>query len=337
MRVDLLPKAALFSVVLTFAACGTPGPRTGDANDLATAPPDLDGQDLAAAPEDLAHGSVPLDLSVGKDLSATDAAVAHDLAVPPDLATPRDLTATPPDLTPPPDLTAPPDLTPPPDLGPPDMTPPVYSASNPVQVDLSSIFNVDTIATSATQTYPPLASMDGSGYDFMTETVAESNFDDGAGLPADGYFASDADHPNVQLAFSDTTTTPNSVILNAPPTPVASVSFPLTVTPLSALQLYLTSTEGGSSVSVTLHYGDGTSAVTSFTVPDWFQSGSATTPVFVVQSGLSRFSLDGDDFSHGAALYGAAVVVDATKALTSVTVATTATGGRLVIYGATAY
>jgi hypothetical protein len=72
-------------------------------------------------------------------------------------------------------------------------------------------------------------------------------------------------------------------------------------------------------------------------VPDWFQSFNAAAPVFVVQSGLSRFSVDGDDYSESGALYGAAVVVNAAKALATVTVATTATGGRLVIYGATAY
>ena len=336
MRVDLLRQAALFTVTLTFTACSNPPPRSADPRDLAAAPAD-GGEPDASAPADLA---IPADVGTSLDLAThdlgpTDAAVAHDLATPPDLATPRDFTL-------PPDLTAPPDLTPPPDLaGPPDMTPPSgYSSSNPIQVPLGSIFNVDTVANSATngQSYPPLVSMDGSGYDFLTESVAEANFDDGAGLPSDGYFPSDADHPNAQLAFNDSGTGPNSVILNAPPSPVLSVTFPLTATPLGALQLYLTSTEGQSSVTVTLNYSDGSSTPASFTVPDWFNSSQAVSPVFVVQSGLSRFSmLGGDDFREGAALYGASVVVNSAKALASVTVGTTASGGRLVLYGATAY
>ncbi len=125
------------------------------------------------------------------------------------------------------------------------------------------------------QSYPPLGPMDGSGYDFLTESVAEDNGDDGAGLPSDGFFAADGHHPNAQLAFSDLTTAVNSAILNRPPTPLLSTTFPIVNTQFSALQLYFTSTEGSSAVTITLNYGDSTTDVSHFTVPDWFQPGSA--------------------------------------------------------------
>jgi hypothetical protein len=77
-------------------------------------------------------------------------------------------------------------------------------------------------------------------------------------------------------------------------------------------------------------------SVTTFTVPDWFDPASAAAPVFILQDGLSRFSAAGIEHSNSAALFEATVNPDAAKALASVTVSVT-TGGRLVLYGATAY
>jgi hypothetical protein len=218
---------------------------------------------------------------------------------------------------------------------------PVYTSTNPLQVDLSCIFNADTVASSSAsgQSYPPLLSMDGSGYDYMSETVAAANGDTNAGLPDDGFYAAGSGHPDVQLAFRDTSVGPNSVLMNAPGTNVLTVTFPLVVTSYSTVQLYATSTEGSSSVTVTLNYGDSSTAVTSVIVPDWGQSSTAAAPVFVMQSDLSRFSMThptdfGDDF----ALYGVTTVANPAKTLVSVTVAVA--GGsshRFILYGATAY
>jgi hypothetical protein len=216
-----------------------------------------------------------------------------------------------------------------------------YTSTNPLQVDLSSIFNADTVANSSAQgkSYPPLVSMDGSGYDYMSEAVAVANGDTNAGIPDDGFYAADADHPDVQLAFSDLGVGPNSVLMNAPSPMVLTVTFPIVATSYSTVQLYATSTEGSSSVTVTLTYSDTSTDVTSVIVPDWGQSSSAAAPVFVVQSDLSRFSMtDPTDFSDDFALYGITTVANPAKTLASVTV--TVAGGetnRFILYGATAY
>jgi hypothetical protein len=230
------------------------------------------------------------------------------------------------------------DAGPPPDAGaPPDAASLMYTFASPLQVDLSSIFTVDTVAITAAagRTFPPLSTMDGSGYVYFTRSAGATAGDAAGGLPDDGFFASNADHPDVQLAFNDTSTAPNSIILHEPGGPT-SVTFPIVAVPFATVQLYLTSTEGSAPTEVTLSYGDGTSSTTTFTVPDWFASFTAAAPVFVVTSGLSRYSAGGFDFSHGAALFGVRLTADPTKTLMSVTVSVSS-GGRLALYGATAY
>jgi hypothetical protein len=192
-------------------------------------------------------------------------------------------------------------------------------------------------STADGQSYPPLVPMDGSGYDYFTEAVAESDFDGGAGLPNDGFYASTSDHPDVHLAFSDSSVGPNTLILNSPSTNILKVTFPVAAASYSTVQIYGTSTEGMSNLQVTLDYSDSSTDVTSFTVPDWFQSNTAAAPVFVVQDSLSRFSSGGDDYSTGAALYGATAVANPAKTLASVTVTTSGTTARFVLFGATAY
>jgi hypothetical protein len=207
-------------------------------------------------------------------------------------------------------------------------------------VDLSGVFNADTVASSAAngQSYPPLVSMDGSGYDYMTEAVADSYFDDGAGLPNDGFYPSDTHHPDLQFAFSDSSSTPNSFILNAPSPKILTVTFPVVATSYSTVQIYGTSTEGSSSITVTLGYADSTTDVKTFTIPDWGQSFAASGSVFVVQSFASRFSKSGgDDYGDQFALYGTISPASSTKTLTSVTVTSAGGNGRFVLYGATAY
>jgi hypothetical protein len=183
----------------------------------------------------------------------------------------------------------------------------------------------------APDSYPPLAEMDGSAY--------EATFgDDFGGLPNNGSYASDSDHPNIQLAFNDSDASgkPDSFILDEPNPNILTVTFPVVAASFSTVQIYGTSTEGSSSLTVTLNYTDNSTDVTTFTVPDWFSSWEASSPVFVIQESMSRFSSSGDDFSYGAALYGASCTANSAKTLQSVTAATAGTG-RFVLYGATAY
>lgn len=205
-----------------------------------------------------------------------------------------------------------------------------FSFASPAQIDLHSVFLHDTVAASVTggSSFPPLTSMDASHYVLMTATFA-GTFN---GLPDDGRFAADANHPDAQLAWRDGSFAPNSVILNAPGG-IREVTFPVVPTAYTHLQLYFVSTEGASQAQVVRTYADATSTMDAITVPDWFTNPSA--PIFVVQGSLARW--DGATRSSGAArLMGTDVAVDGGRTLASVTVRTTGPG-RLVLYGATAY
>jgi hypothetical protein len=154
------------------------------------------------------------------------------------------------------------------------------------------------------------------------------------GLPDNGLFAADSNHPNVQMAFNDTSVAPNSALLGG--SYPSSVTFPIGPTSFSSLQLYLTSTEGASNTEVWLQYTDCTTDSINVTVPDWY-NGLANAPLYLVQGNLSRFSSAGSDGSYSYWLYGVNVAVNPAKILKSVSVANYSSGSRLVLYGATAY
>jgi hypothetical protein len=212
---------------------------------------------------------------------------------------------------------------------------------NPVQIDVTSILAIDTIATSATggTTVLPggaLTSMDGSGYDYYTANVATTNGIAG-GVPANGLFpANGTQNPVVQLHFSDSSTAANSLLLNGPsPNNGETFSFNVPAFGYTALQLYGTSTEGTSTLALTLTYSDATTSSASVTIPDW-STGSATAPVFVLVGSLGRLGSGTFEQDYKFALYGANVTPSAGKSLASVTVAHSGTG-RYVFYGATAW
>lgn len=207
-----------------------------------------------------------------------------------------------------------------------------FTFASPAQIDLSSVLVHDTVASSVAggSSFPPLTSMDGSHFVMMTATFGGSF----GGLPDDGRYPADANHPAAQLAWRDSSFAPNSVILNAPTLGLTEVTFPVVPTQYTHLQLYFVSTEGASAVQVDLHYADGT-ATASFTAPDWFNTPSA--PVFRVQGNLGRW--DGSMRSRngsGAQLMGTDITIDGARTLATVTVRATGPGW-LVLYGATAY
>lgn len=214
----------------------------------------------------------------------------------------------------------------------------LYTFANPLQVDLSAIFTVDTVATSqpAGQTYPPLSPVDGSGYTFVTTALGTAHANASGGLPNNGLYASTATHPTAQFAFSDTSTAKNSIILNAPPTLLQTLTIPVTPSQFSAVQIYGTSTEGPSSVTVTLNYSDATTTTATVAFPDWFNPNGAVSPTFVMQRNLARWSSAGYNIAT-ASLCGTNIVANPAKTLTSVTLTMNAGSHRLVLYGATAY
>jgi hypothetical protein len=217
-----------------------------------------------------------------------------------------------------------------------------HSITNPLQVDVTSILTVDTVGGTATGgktligSGGSLTSMDGSGYDFYTAALA-SQVGVSGGLPSNGFFAANGtQNPPVQLHFNDSSTAPNSVLLNGlPPNTATTLTFTVPSSAYNQVQMYGTSTEGASSLSITLTYSNSTMATSMVTIPDW-GTGTATAPAFVLASGMGRFGTGTFEVNYVFALYGVNLNPDPTKSLLSVAV-THVGPGRFVFYGATAW
>jgi hypothetical protein len=230
------------------------------------------------------------------------------------------------------------------DAGAPDANPGSDGGStfaNPIQINVTSLLTIDTVGASATggialSPTGALTSMDGSGYDFYTTTVASQHSVTG-GLPANGLIpANGTQNPAVQRHFSDTSTAANSLMLDGPlPNNGTTFTFAVPAQPYTQLQIYATSTEGTTSLSATLTYADTTTAAVPFTIPDW-GTNAATAPVFVLAGGLARLGSGTFEGHDAFALYGVNLSPDSAKVLTQVTVTFTS-GKRFLFYGATGW
>jgi hypothetical protein len=220
-----------------------------------------------------------------------------------------------------------------------------FTFTDPLQIDVSSIFTIDTIGSSAaggaallTATIPgALTAMDGSGYDFYTSTLGTANSVAG-GLPPTGLIpASGTQNPAVQLSFSDTSTAANSVLLNGKaPNNAETLTFPVPPFSYTNLQIYGTSTEGASTLAVKLTYSDTSTSTTSVTIPDWGSSAGVTAPAFVLVGSLGRLGSGTFEGNTSFALYGVNLSPTVAKSVASVTL-THSGSGRFVFYGATAW
>jgi hypothetical protein len=142
----------------------------------------------------------------------------------------------------------------------------------------------------------------------------------------------------VQLHFSDKSTAPNSVVLNRPaPNDALSLQFAVPPADYTRLQIYGTSTNGGTTLSITLTYSDTSTVTTTLTVPDWGSSSQASGPVFVFVGGLGRLGTQIFEKNYTFVIYGVNVTCNQNKLLTSVKLAVGGGSAAFTFYGATAW
>lgn len=195
-----------------------------------------------------------------------------------------------------------------------------------VQVDLSGIFTDDYVRNVGDTTE---AALDGSGFALVTEGVAGS----GRGLPGNGTFAADTNHPTIQLAATESNSGNNGVLLMAG----SQVTLGSVSGDYQTLQVYSLATEGSASVRVEVSYTSGTPDVTTVTVSDWFDDPPATGTFYVID-GMDRW-----DINRGAvevradpALFGFDVNVDSARSIQSIELRNASTGNaRWLILGMT--
>jgi hypothetical protein len=153
-------------------------------------------------------------------------------------------------------------------------------------------------------------------------------------LPDDGKFAANARHPDVALHFSndaDPASQQTYWVRGA-----GNFTFPVPAATYSKMFLFLTSSEGSSTLKLTLVYADATSDVINVTLPDYYADVSPTDPVlFNLASDLPKWTKTNAvaEMNHHN-LTGVEIHPAAAKSLNSIKVEKTA-AGYLVFWGAT--
>jgi uncharacterized membrane protein YgcG len=172
---------------------------------------------------------------------------------------------------------------------------------------------------------------------FMTAAAAASLKQTGVALPDDGTFAADAAHPEVVLHFSNAApaTRPQAHLVRG----AGNIAFAVPRATYSKMFLFLTSSYGDSALTATLGYADGTTSMSSFTLPDWGTGAPLpkNPPIFFnLISGLHKW--DAQDMSVDTpthALAGVELTPAMNKMLTSVRITKAGATQYLIFWGAT--
>ena len=219
-----------------------------------------------------------------------------------------------------------------------DSAPPV-SFTNPVQIDVSALLNVNSVVTT-TVGGMALTAMDGSGTgdgnDFPTVSFITTLSSTGRGLPDNAFFASNGTSiPDVQLAWKNTQNAANSVVVSS--TAGTTFTFDVPVAQYSQLQLYATGGGGASTLNYSLTYADATTVPSSLSVPDWCL-GTAASGQYILVSVDRVENGTTLNAAYLCNIYALDLNPDTGKALKSVTFWDTGGGTTyLVFYGATAW
>jgi hypothetical protein len=217
-----------------------------------------------------------------------------------------------------------------------------YTFLDPLQVDASSLFNANSVATTAVGG-APLTPMDGTGpsddNDFPTQSEVDQIGGSGTGLPDDAFFAaSGSSMPNVRLAWSDSSNVLNSIVVSSTaPTPY---TLDLPPAQYTQVQIYATGTGGASTVNYTFMYSDSSTTQNAIVLPDWCV-GKVTTNGQYVLASVDRVENNGTLFNDAylCNIYALDLNPDPTKTLVSLTFSDTGSGNTsyFIFYGATAW
>jgi hypothetical protein len=209
-----------------------------------------------------------------------------------------------------------------------------------VDFDVSVNFNTDTVVNTDPDPPTPFdedndpVGNPATNFAFLTQSAAlAAACPTPAGLPDNGVFAANADHPAVHLAYNNALSFLNTRRSNGPET--YSVVTP--VNNYTNVHAFFASGDGNTSVTVTLHYLSGQPQTTSITVPSWLAAPAP--PAYALFDGGDRMPPDAPfvcDDANTVALFGFNITADPARLLSSVDIARTDnTTAVLNFYGAT--
>jgi hypothetical protein len=209
--------------------------------------------------------------------------------------------------------------------------------SRVVQVDVRSLLTGRAITTLTNRKLAPWnKGIDGAGLadGYLTLEAATANGDVNAlALPGDGCFRATSSHPLIRLNFSNADgTSPQTRSVEG----AGGFAFAVPFERYQQLQVFLTSAEGPSHLSVTLAYADSSSEQREVLLPDYYNEASSDDPtVFTLISNLPKWNATGhmaERDHHN--IHGVNLNPDNRKKLVSVQISKTAPG-YLVFWGAT--
>jgi len=209
-----------------------------------------------------------------------------------------------------------------------------------VQVPIDALLNARPVSTLSGGQVTPWSV--GQGIDsadgLVTSAVEAFLGQTGAALPDDGQFAANADHPNVVLHFADSapSTTPQTRNVLG----IGDFEFAVPQATYSKLFLVMTSSYGAAPLTVTMVYADGTTSMTSFTLPDWGtgQPLPTTPPIFfTVASGMHKWNAQNQQEDAPVhTITGVVLTPAANEELTAIRIVKPTAAQTLVFWGATA-
>jgi len=212
-------------------------------------------------------------------------------------------------------------------------------ADQVVQVPVDALLNARAVTTlTGGMLVTWTMGVDGGGKSDGYMTAAASKFHNDPAtlktLPDDGVFPADARHPDVVLHFSNDAPAASQqthYVVGA-----GNFMFAVPASTYSKLFLFVTSSEGTSTLRVTMTYADATTDVANITVPDYYTDIPANDPViFNLASNLPKWGNTNAvvEMNHHN-LTGLEIHPMAAKTLTGVQVDKTAPG-YFVFWGAT--
>lgn len=226
--------------------------------------------------------------------------------------------------------------------------------ATPIQFDVRDLFNADVVVNyhndtfDSTQDPIDAGNNEGGNFCFLTESAAKQ-FDPPSpnGLPDNGFFSANEDHPDVQLAFNNDDNNPNVLRVNSSPEEPFSFTVPLAH--YTTLHFFLTSGDNQNNnvtFTPTLHYTDGTKEIEdTFSVPDWAQELSSGNSTYSLAKQLGRVNpknsgYDGVEYDSESgntfAIFGYKVPTDDTKVLQSISLEVSISGSSVLnFFGAT--
>lgn len=201
------------------------------------------------------------------------------------------------------------------------------AAQGTVQFNVTSTFNADVIVN--TDPDPPTAYDEdndpiddpgpGGNFALLTQSAAAVGCPTPVGLPDNGFFPANADHPMVQLAYNNGSSGNNA--RRSPSFSTDTYSFNVLSVQYWNVHLFFTAGNGSAAANVSLNYATGPPVTTAITVPDWFTPPVA--PNYALFDGGDRIPpvapFDCED-SNTTAIFGTNIAADPNRILGSVTI-----------------